>query len=91
MIIDMMLYFDLTPYVSAGFVLGKKNLDKNDSPSTVEEGNSQSWETSAMFHDITYWNHQFIPSHNDDFVRAFHWLTLAQAVSFFCILACFIL
>lgn len=56
----------------AGFVLGKKS-----SP----EENSHSWETNATFHDITYWNHDYVPSHNDDFFRAFHWLTVANAVS----------
>ncbi|KAK7329895.1 hypothetical protein VNO77_24076 [Canavalia gladiata] len=53
-----------------GFILGKK----------TSEENSHSWETKATFHDITYWNHDYLPSHNDDFFRASHWLTLAKAL-----------
>lgn len=58
-----------------GFVLGKKS-----SPHAEEE-NSHSWETYAKFSNITYWNHDYLPSQNDDFSRAFHWLTVAKAVS----------
>ncbi|KAJ1433569.1 WD40/YVTN repeat-like-containing domain superfamily [Sesbania bispinosa] len=62
------------PQGYSGFVLGKKS-----SPHTEEE-NSHSWETNATFHDITYWNHDYVPSQNDDFLRAFHWLTVAKAL-----------
>ncbi|XP_020231320.1 ribonuclease H2 subunit C [Cajanus cajan] len=41
---------------------------------------SHNWDTHATFHDITYWNHDYAPSHNDELFRAFHWLTLAQAL-----------
>jgi len=58
---------------SVGFVLGKKKSDES----------SDSWETSATFNGITYWNHDSVPSNNDDFSRAFHWITVAQAVSCF--------
>lgn len=56
-----------------GFVLGKKT-------------SGDCWHTNATFRDITYWNHDDIPSHNDQFFRAFHWLTVSTAVSFFLIL-----
>ena len=64
--------------VSAGFVLSKS------SPPTSDE-NSHSWDTKATFQDITYWNHDYSPSQNDELFRAFHWLTVAKAVSHFCI------
>lgn len=60
-----------------GFVLGKKT------PRNKSDENSNSWETNATFQDITYWNHDYAPSQNDDFIRAFHWLTVANAVSCF--------
>ncbi|RZB55667.1 hypothetical protein D0Y65_045126 [Glycine soja] len=37
-------------------------------------------DTKATFQDITYWNHDYIPSHNDELFRAFHWLIVANAV-----------
>ncbi|KAK2412711.1 ribonuclease H2 subunit C protein [Trifolium repens] len=58
----------------SGFVLGKKSSPKKSGES------SDSWETSATFNDITYWNHDYVPSQNDDFFRAFHWLTVAKAL-----------
>ncbi|CAJ2641877.1 unnamed protein product [Trifolium pratense] len=61
----------------SGFVLGKKNSSKKSGES------SDSWETSATFNDITYWNHDYVPSQNDDFFRSFHWITVAKAVSSF--------
>lgn len=54
----------------SGFVLGKKKSDES----------SNSWKTSATFNGITYWNHDSVPSNNDDFSRAFHWITVAQAL-----------
>ena len=58
----------------SGFVLGKKTTSKKSDES------SNLWETNATFHDITYWNHDDVPSNNDDFFRAFHWLTVAKAL-----------
>ncbi|XP_057417802.1 uncharacterized protein C12B10.15c [Lotus japonicus] len=62
------------PHGYSGFVLGKKT-----SPHAEEES-SHSWETYAKFDNITYWNHDYLPSQNDDFSRAFHWLTVANAL-----------
>ncbi|XP_058728567.1 uncharacterized protein LOC131600419 [Vicia villosa] len=58
----------------SGFVLGKKNSARKSDDS------SDSWETCARFKDITYWNHDCVPSQNDDFLRAFHWITVADAL-----------
>lgn len=62
------------PHNYSGFVLGKKNSAKKSDES------SNSWETSATFNDITYWNHDSVPSNNDDFSRAFHWIPVAEAL-----------
>ncbi|XP_004507766.1 uncharacterized protein [Cicer arietinum] len=62
------------PHGYSGFVLGKKT------PRNKSDENSNSWETNATFQDITYWNHDYAPSQNDDFIRAFHWLTVANAL-----------
>uniref|UniRef100_A0A0R0KZ12 Uncharacterized protein n=1 Tax=Glycine max TaxID=3847 RepID=A0A0R0KZ12_SOYBN len=60
------------PHGYSGFVLSKS------SPPTSDE-NSHSWDTKATFQDITYWNHDYSPSQNDELFRAFHWLTVAKA------------
>ncbi|KAF7842540.1 ribonuclease H2 subunit C [Senna tora] len=62
-----------------GFVLGKKSLGRKKS-SDISEDNSNSWEMKATFQKVTYWNHDCLPSQNDDFLRAFHWLTVAKAL-----------
>lgn len=72
----------LSKYYSAGFVLGKKSLDGKIS-SGISEDNSNSWEMRATFQNLTYWNHDCLPSQNDELLRAFHWLTVAKAVSWF--------
>ena len=47
-----------------------------------EEKNSICWEVKAKFQNLTYWNHDTLPSHDDAFSRSFHWLSVAEAVSF---------
>lgn len=73
--------FIFTIYCPAGFVLGKKSLDKRKS-SNVSEGNSNYWEINAKYKSITYWNHDSLPSQDDAFLRSFHWLAVAKTVSF---------
>jgi hypothetical protein len=73
--------FLFSNYSFAGFVLGKKNLGKRKS-SDMSEGNSNRWEVNAKFHNVTYWNHDILPSHDDAFLRSFHWLSVAKVVSF---------
>lgn len=72
----------ISEYDSAGLVLGKKSQDEKSSSAASCSENSNSWEVKATFQNITYWNHDCLPSQNDDFIRAFHWLTIAMAVSF---------
>ncbi|KAK4254702.1 hypothetical protein QN277_010045 [Acacia crassicarpa] len=70
----------LLPNEYRGFVLGKKSQDEKNSSTASYSGNSNSWEMKATFQNITYWNHDCLPSQNDDFMRAFHWLTIAKAL-----------
>ncbi|XP_054779326.1 uncharacterized protein LOC129287169 [Prosopis cineraria] len=70
----------LLPNGYRGFVLGKKSLDGLKSSAASCSENSNSWEMKATFLNITYWNHDCLPSQNDDFMRAFHCLTIAKAL-----------
>ncbi|KZV31574.1 xylulose kinase [Dorcoceras hygrometricum] len=62
------------PQGYTGSILGKKTFDK--------DGNSTSsncWNKCATFQNLTIWNHDVIPSKEDAFLRALHWLPVAQA------------
>lgn len=59
---------------SSGYVLGKK------SKASKHCDDSSPWQVKAKFDNITYWNHDTLPSQDDTFQRTFHWLTVAQAV-----------
>ncbi|CAL1402387.1 unnamed protein product [Linum trigynum] len=60
----------------SGFVLGKKSLGKRK----ASDCNSNCWEPNAKFENITYWNHDTLPSQDDMFVRSLHWLSVAEAL-----------
>nr|GEV03000.1 phospholipase-like protein [Tanacetum cinerariifolium] len=40
---------------------------------------TDSWQANAKFQNITFWNHDNLPSKEDAFLRAFHWFDLAKA------------
>ena len=71
-------YSIFTIYFLAGFVLGKKSLDKRK-VSDISDGSC--WEVNAEYKSITYWNHDSVPSQDDAFLRSFHWLPVAKTVS----------
>ncbi|KGN66902.1 uncharacterized protein C12B10.15c [Cucumis sativus] len=58
----------------SGYVLGKK------SKASEQCDDSSPWQVKAKFDNITYWNHDTLPSQDDTFQRTFHWLTVAQAL-----------
>ncbi|TKY53606.1 Ribonuclease H2, subunit C [Spatholobus suberectus] len=60
------------PHGYSVFVLGKKS-----SPPTSNKS-FQSWDMNAMFQDITYWNHEYALSHDDELFRAFIGLLLQK-------------
>ncbi|XP_038893586.1 uncharacterized protein C12B10.15c [Benincasa hispida] len=62
----------------SGYVLGKKSLGKRKA--SEQDQNSSPWQVKAKFANITYWNHDTLPSQDDTFQRSFHWLTVAQAL-----------
>ncbi|KAH9289676.1 hypothetical protein KI387_033793, partial [Taxus chinensis] len=66
-----------------GFVLGKmKPEDHNgvSKASNLEEGGVDSWKATASFDNITYWNHDNLPSESDTFNCCFHWFPVANAI-----------
>lgn len=66
------------PQGYSGFVIGKKKLGKRKASDKSEE-DSGSWETNAKFQNVTFWNHDSLPSQDDAFLRSFHWLAVAKA------------
>lgn len=60
----------------SGFVLGK-----NGSEEKANASHLGCWETNATFQNVTVWNHDAMPSKDDAVLRAFHWFTVANAVS----------
>ncbi|XP_065634905.1 uncharacterized protein LOC111993128 isoform X2 [Quercus suber] len=67
------------PHPYSGFVIGKKSFVKRKASDMSEEKNSSCWEVKAKFQNLTYWNHDTLPSHDDAFSRSFHWLSVAEA------------
>ncbi|KAK7844633.1 uncharacterized protein LOC111993128 isoform X1 [Quercus suber] len=68
------------PHPYSGFVIGKKSFVKRKASDMSEEKNSSCWEVKAKFQNLTYWNHDTLPSHDDAFSRSFHWLSVAEAL-----------
>lgn len=62
------------PQGFSGLVIGKRNPDKGS------EDNPNCWEMKAKFESMTIWNHDILPSKDDPFIRAFHWLPVAKAL-----------
>ncbi|KAH9290318.1 hypothetical protein KI387_034435, partial [Taxus chinensis] len=66
-----------------GFVLEKmKPEDHNgiSKASNSEEGGVDSWKETASLDNITYWNHDNLPSESDTFNCCFHWFLVANAI-----------
>ncbi|KAF6165718.1 hypothetical protein GIB67_012615 [Kingdonia uniflora] len=62
-----------------GFVLEKKiNKGKRKATGNSEENNC--WQTRAKFQNLTYWNHDTLPSNGDAFLRCFHWFSVADVL-----------
>ncbi|KAF3774294.1 Ribonuclease H2 subunit C [Nymphaea thermarum] len=57
-----------------GFVL-EKNSNKN-----ISSGETNHWRAHSKFRNITYWNHDSLPSRDDEFMRLFHWFSVANAL-----------
>ncbi|PWA89125.1 Ribonuclease H2, subunit C [Artemisia annua] len=67
------------PHGYSGFVIGKKTSAKRKASDTDAE-TTDSWQANAKFQNITFWNHDNLPSKEDAFLRAFHWFDLAKAL-----------
>ncbi|CAN6465221.1 unnamed protein product [Victoria cruziana] len=57
-----------------GFVL-EKNRNKS-----ISNGETNHWRAHSNFRNITYWNHDSLPSRDDEFMRLFHWFSVANAL-----------
>lgn len=62
-----------------GYVLGKKDVLKGKELKGLDE-ESNDWSSYAGFQNITYWNHDDMPSNDDPIKRCFHWFTIADAL-----------
>ncbi|XP_010517287.1 PREDICTED: ribonuclease H2 subunit C-like [Camelina sativa] len=70
------------PIGYSGFVLQQaSNLNANGKrkASSITDENT-CWEAKAKFDNLTYWNHDNLPSKDDTFVRSFHWYNIADAL-----------
>jgi len=67
----------------SGFVLRQaSNLNANGKrKASMPTEDNQCWEVKAKFNNLTYWNHDSLPSKDDTFFRSFHWFSIAEAVS----------
>ncbi|KNA23032.1 hypothetical protein SOVF_028490 [Spinacia oleracea] len=73
----------------SGFILGKKNSNKNKTKKTVgrskaletsSNSSENDWETLAKCGSMTFWNHDSLPSQDDAFMRLFHCFAVAKAL-----------
>lgn len=49
--------------------------------SEASEGGFNRWLSRAEFGNLTYWNHDSLPSPDDPLIRCFHWFSVSNAVS----------
>ncbi|XP_010941632.1 uncharacterized protein [Elaeis guineensis] len=65
-----------------GYVLeNKKKSGKGKGLENSEgEGEFSRWVSRAEFRNLTYWNHDIVPSSDDPLVRSFHWFSVADAL-----------
>ncbi|XP_038712604.1 uncharacterized protein C12B10.15c [Tripterygium wilfordii] len=69
------------PHGYSGFVIERglgSHGKRKASDMSVED--PKCWHVNAKFENITYWNHDSLPSENDSFLRAFHWFAVAEAL-----------
>ncbi|KAK1303974.1 hypothetical protein QJS10_CPB11g01661 [Acorus calamus] len=59
-----------------GFVLGKKLKG----PKSGDSLDSNDWEARARFGNLTYYNHDDVPSNEDALPRCFHWFAIVDAL-----------
>ncbi|KAI3824408.1 hypothetical protein L1987_05867 [Smallanthus sonchifolius] len=63
----------------SGFVIGRKTVAKRKASDT-NGGTTASWQMNAKFQNITFWNHDNLPSKEDAFLRALHLFDVAKAL-----------
>ncbi|KAL9242661.1 hypothetical protein vseg_016643 [Gypsophila vaccaria] len=73
------------PQGYSGFILGKKKSSNNKTSgrcdaSETSNGGENSWETLAKCSNMTFWNHDNLPSQDDASLRLFHLFAVAKAL-----------
>ncbi|KAL2901200.1 Ribonuclease H2 subunit C [Bienertia sinuspersici] len=76
------------PQGYSGFILGKKNSSKGEAKKTngrgkapeISNSSENSWEMLAKCRNLTFWNHDSLPSHDDASLRLFHCFAVAKAL-----------
>ncbi|XP_021765566.1 ribonuclease H2 subunit C-like [Chenopodium quinoa] len=73
----------------SGFIIGKKNSNKDKTKKTAGTGKAPEissnssenhWETLAKCGNMTFWNHDGLPSQDDASMRVFHCFAVAKAL-----------
>lgn len=75
------------PQGYSGFILGKRNSNKGNTKTAgkgkaPESSNSSenNWEMLATCGNMTFWNHDSLPSQDDPSMRLFHCFAVAKAL-----------
>ncbi|URD81408.1 Ribonuclease H2 non-catalytic subunit (Ylr154p-like) [Musa troglodytarum] len=61
-----------------GYVLDKSS--ESGKRSETSEGGFNRWLSRAEFGNLTYWNHDSLPSPDDPLMRCFHWFSVSNAL-----------
>ncbi|KAF3322502.1 ribonuclease H2 subunit C isoform X2 [Carex littledalei] len=63
----------------SGYVLEKPQVGKRKKLQN-SDGESNCWQSRGQFGNITYWNHDNMPSSDDAVLRSFHWFPISDAL-----------
>ncbi|XP_074264648.1 uncharacterized protein LOC141587118 [Silene latifolia] len=76
------------PHGYSGFIIGKKKFSEDKTnrihggrkASEISNGNDNTWEMLAKSGNMTFWNHDSLPSQEDASLRLFHLFSVAKAL-----------
>ena len=76
MLVSASHHHHLRHHHPTGFVLSKEGKSGEEE----EISNSSQWVARGEFKNMTYWNHDSLPSADDLILRCFHWFPVSNAV-----------